>query len=63
VLVGDDGERLGRAGGLADDGELGLALQHRAQALADDGVVVDEHDDLAHGISQTTRRTSIKKFG
>ena len=38
----DERERLGSIGGLADDVELGVAGEHAAQAVADDGMVVDD---------------------
>ena len=44
----DRGHRLRGRAGLADDVQVGLALQHRPQALPHDRVVVDEHDPRRH---------------
>src|SRR5262245_55559429 len=41
-------DRLRTAGRLADDLEVGLSLQHRAQALADDRVVVGYQNANRH---------------
>ena len=37
-------DRLGAVAGLGHDAQVGLALEHEAQAAADDRVVVGEHD-------------------
>ena len=35
-------DRLGAGAGLANDSEVGLGVEHAAQPLPDDGMVVDE---------------------
>ena len=62
--------RLAPVGGLADDREVGLGVEHHAQAAQDDRVVVGEQDPrrqrCGHGGpsgSGTSRRTSVPPVG
>jgi hypothetical protein len=59
----DDGHRLHAVRGLADHLESRIAREHAAQAVAHDGVVVDDHQadhrDTSAGIAGTLADTAV----
>jgi hypothetical protein len=48
-VAGDGGEGLVAVRDVGDDLEVGLPLEHAAQAVAHDGVVIDDQDTNRHG--------------